>query len=67
MEIGGREVAAKTILPPPPSATALAGTAGMVGVLQQQQQQHGRENWFSRWRWVLAAVAVIVLGRISSF
>jgi ubiquitin-conjugating enzyme E2 J2 len=26
-----------------------------------------RRSWFSRWRWVLAALAVIVVGRISKF
>lgn len=72
MEVGGDEPAVSITTPTTGSAiaTLTAGTAGTFQVPPQQPQQlqlQRRENWFSRWRWVLAAVAVIVLGRISSF
>ncbi|KAJ9103800.1 hypothetical protein QFC21_002262 [Naganishia friedmannii] len=71
-EIGGAETSAT--IPSSQTGSAISTTtmahAGAAGTIQpqlQQLQQKRRESWFSRWRWVLAAVAVIVLGRISSF
>ncbi|KAI5453796.1 Ubiquitin-conjugating enzyme E2 6 [Naganishia albida] len=47
-----------------PSSAATAVVANTTGARQQQIRQ---QSWFARWRWVLAALAVIILGRISSF
>lgn len=47
-----------------PAASSIATLAAGANGIQVREQD--RQSWFSRWRWVLAALAVIILGRISS-
>ncbi|GHJ83847.1 hypothetical protein NliqN6_0249 [Naganishia liquefaciens] len=48
------------------AATTTATTTMRTGIQQQPGVVGVRQSWFARWRWVLAALAVIILGRISS-
>ncbi|KAJ9117752.1 hypothetical protein QFC20_000030 [Naganishia adeliensis] len=48
----------------PASAPKSIAVVAATGAKIREQQQ--RQSWFARWRWVLAALAVIILGRISS-
>lgn len=49
----------------PPRITTL-GTVQQRPPLPPPPAAVVRQSWFARWRWVLAALAVIILGRISS-